>query len=238
MNYRHQLTIALAVLGLTTTVHAKPGKSGKPGEIAGTVSFAGKAPPRAPLDRHTDPVCAKTPKLAEDVVVANGKLAGVHVQITPGTAGSHAAPSAPVKVVQRDCMYEPRVVGVMAGQSVEIVNGDATFHNVRGNLGARIAWNLSQPPKAAPIVRSDLGEAGQVVSLHCDVHPWMAAWAVISDHPYFDVTSDEGSFTLKNVPPGTYTVQAWHPVLGLEKAQVTVKPGKTAKASFTFRAKQ
>lgn len=223
---------ALALLLLTGTAAAAPNT----GSITGTVTWKGAAPARAELDRARDPVCAKNPRLAEDVVVTDGKLRDVHVRVKLGSGGTHAAPATAVTVTQRDCMYTPRVVGLLAGQKLEVVNADATFHNVRGNLGAKILWNLAQAAQAPAIVRSEVGKAGDVVSLHCDVHPWMAAWAVITDHPFFDVTEADGTFELKGVPAGSYTVEAWHPTLGLKTVKVKVKKGKAAKATFAFAA--
>ncbi len=226
-----------AVAAIAGPAAAQPKPKPRPtGTIAGTVTWTGAAPSRAELDRKSDPVCARTSQLSEDVVVAAGKLRDVHVRLKVGSAGTHAAPAVPVVVVQSGCMYAPRVVGVIAGQKLEIVNSDPTFHNVRGNLGAKILWNLAHTAGGAAHSRSDLGQAGDVVSLHCDVHPWMAAWAVISDHPFFDVTAADGGFELRDVPVGSYTLEAWHPTLGLKTAKVKVKKGKPAKVTFTFAA--
>lgn len=220
----------LLVLALSSTASAE--------SISGTVSLKGTPPERKALDRTSDPVCAKTPKLAEDLVVEKGKLKDVLVRIKVGTAGlaPASAPETPAVITQSECMYSPRVVGVVAGQKLEIRNGDPTFHNVRGTLGSQILWNLAHLAGGAPHVRSDLGKPGEVVSLHCDVHPWMAAWAVVSDNPYFAVTGADGTFKIDGLPPGTYTVEAWHPTLGLQSTKVKVKKGKTAKAAFTFAA--
>lgn len=229
-----RLLAALALCAAAASPAAAQPAKPATGTIAGVVSWKGEPPARPALDRKTDPVCAKTPRLAEDVVVEAGKLRDVHVRLKNGSAGSHAAPETAVAIVQSECMYSPRVVGLVAGQKLEIVNADPTFHNVRGNLGARILWNLGQAASAPALTRADVGKAGEVVSLHCDVHPWMAAWAVITDHPYFDVTGSDGAFELRDVPVGTYTLEAWHPTLGLRTAKVKVKKGKTARASFTF----
>jgi plastocyanin len=228
------IAVAVAVAGKDSGTGTGATKSTATGTITGKVAFAGKAPAREPLVRDSDPVCDKTPKLSEDVVVTDGRLRDVLVRLPIGAAGVHAAPADPVVVTQRECMYAPRVVGIVAGQKVIIRNGDPTYHNVRAASGKKTVFNLSQPAEAPEIVRENLGKPGDVVSLHCDVHGWMQAFAVINDHPFFAVTPDDGSFTLANVPVGTYQLEAWHPTLGQQTAKVTVKAGKTVAATFTF----
>ncbi|MBL8623961.1 MAG: carboxypeptidase regulatory-like domain-containing protein [Myxococcales bacterium] len=226
------LATALACAATGTAVAAPPA-----GSITGAVTWTGPAPEAKPVDRSSDPVCAKTAHGTDDVVVTDGKLRDVLVRIKVGGAPAAAAPTTPAVIAQSECMYAPRVVGVIAGQALEIRNLDATFHNVRGNALTKVLWNLAQPKGAAPIVRDLAGRAaGDVVSLHCDVHPWMAAWVVVSDHGFFAVTGADGGFTLPGVPPGSYTVEAWHPTLGLKTAKVKVKKGKPTKVRFTFAA--
>ena len=221
---------ALALCGAAATARADGGT------IKGTVRWKGAAPERPMLDRMSDPVCAATPRASEDVVVDKGLVKDVLVRIKVGTAGTHAAPATPAVVVQDQCMYGPRVVGVLAGQTLEIRNGDPTFHNVRGNRAGKVVWNLAQPAQAPAITRKELGAPGDIVDLHCDVHPWMAAWVAVMDHPDFAVTGADGAFTITGVPPGTYTLEAWHPVLGLTSTKVKVKNGKPTKATFTLAA--
>lgn len=224
---------ASATIGLLLARHALADEPGT-GIITGVVELEGKPPKRAQLKRDSDPVCAKSPRLSEDVVVTDGKLRDVHVRIRVGTAGTHKAPADPALVNQLECMYEPRVVGVMEGQGVTIQNSDPTYHNVRGAKGKRTVWNLGQPARTPAIVRKDLGKAGEVVSLHCDIHPWMRAYAVITDHPYFQVTGADGSFSISDVPAGTYVLEAWHPDLGLKSSKVKVRKGKTARVTFRY----
>ena len=229
---------SLLVVAALTGAVASPAMAGPTtGSITGAVTWTGPAPEAKPVDRASDPVCAKTARGTDDVVVTDGKLRDVLVRIKVGGAPAAAAPTTPAVIAQSECMYAPRVVGVIAGQALEIRNLDATFHNVRGNALTKVLWNLAQPKGAAPIVRDLAGRAaGDVVSLHCDVHPWMAAWVVVSDHGFFAVTGADGAFTLPGVPPGSYTVEAWHPTLGLKTAKVKVKKGKPTKVRFTFAA--
>jgi plastocyanin len=207
---------------------------GKTGSVAGAVKYLGKAPTRKPLDRSSDKACARTAALDEEVVVAAGKLRDVHVRIQSGTAGKHAAPATPVVIKQTDCTYRPRLVGAMVGQKVVIENADPTMHNVHAYQDSDTAFNRSQPRGAKPIEHGDLGEAGQVFTLKCDVHAWMKAFIPLTDHPYFAVTGDDGGFVLKDVPAGSYVVEAYHPKLGVKKKPVVVEAGKAAAVDFVF----
>ena len=226
--------LVVALLALLVHDRTADAADGETGRIVGVVEFSGPAPKRPMLARDTDPVCAKTPKASEEVVVTDGRLRDVHVRIKVGTAGTHEAPERPVRVQQLECMYRPRVVGIVQGQDVVITNGDPTYHNVRAAQNKRTLWNLSQPASAPALTRKNLGKAGEVVSLHCDVHPWMQAFAVITDHPFFDVTADDGAFAIEGVAPGTYELQSWHPKLGLKTTKVVVEAGKTSKIEFRY----
>jgi len=225
------LTLALLAV-LATPAAAQPKKPG-PGSIKGTVIFEGEAPTRDKLERDSDPYCAKTEKLAEDVVVTKGKLKDVLVRIQNGTAGKHAAPTAPAVIDQHQCMYSPRVVGLIAGQKLAVRNSDGTFHNVRGGVDGKMLWNKPHPKGAGPLALETSPKAGDVVTVVCDVHPWMKAFAVVQDHPYFAVTGEDGSFEIKGLAPGAYTLEAWHPTLGAKSLQVKIGTGP--KASVTAR---
>jgi len=203
------------------------------GSITGTVIFEGEAPDRKPLLRDSDPYCYKTAKLSEEVIVTRGKLKDVLVRIKNGTTGTHAAPAQPVVIDQKECMYTPRVFGMIAGQKLVARNSDGTFHTVHGTLGGKLLWNKPQADGAADLSIDPGARPGDVVDIVCDVHPWMHAYAVVNDHPYFAVTGEDGAFELKGLAPGTYTLETWHPKLGARS--LTVKIGTGPKAAVTAR---
>jgi hypothetical protein len=205
------------------------------GSLTGTVVFDGAPPPRKEIERDVDPVCAKTKELSEDVVVTDGKLRDVLVHVTKG-AKPAPAPKDPLVLTQHDCRYDPRVSAVIAGGTIAIHNGDPTYHNVHGTLAGKNVWNESQPAGNADVVKDAPGKPGDVIAHHCDVHAWMQAWTMIVDNPYFAVTGDDGAFTIPDLPPGTYTVEAWHPTLGARTATVRIKARGAAKTTFHFKA--
>lgn len=220
-----KLAIALLLLS-STAAFAEP-----VGSISGTIIFEGDAPARTDLKRDTDPYCAKTPKQSEDVVVTNKKVKDVLVRIKNGTTGAHTSPSEPVVIDQRECMYAPRVIGMMPNQKVVVRNSDNTFHNVHGTIGGKLAFNKPQTPKADDLKVDGAPKAGDVLELQCDVHDWMHAWVVVNDSPFFAVTGEDGKFTISGLEPGTYDLEAWHPKLGTRS--ITVKIGTGNKAKVT-----
>ena len=228
------LVVMMLAAGVARADAPKPAPAALTGSIKGTVIFEGEPPDRKKLKRDTDPFCAKTEKLDEEVVVEHGKLRDVLVRIKNGTAGTHPTPPTPIVIDQRECMYTPRVVGMMPGQKIEVRNSDGTFHNVRGMLVGKMLWNKPYPPNEPPLkLDASAAKAGDVVELVCDVHAWMKAYAVVQDHPFFAVTGPDGVFEITGLPPGTYTLEAWHPKLGVRS--LTVKIGKVGKNNVTAR---
>jgi len=220
--------LVLAVLAAPAFADPKPA-----GTIKGTVIYEGEGPPRAEQRRDVDPYCAKTPHLEDDVVVTKGKLKDVLVRIKNGTMGTHTTPDTPVVLDQRECMYTPRVVGVLPGQKLAVKNSDGTFHNVNGQIAGKPLWNKPQSPRSADLSLDAKASPGDVIDLVCNVHPWMHAYAVVLDHPYFAVTGEDGTFEISGLAKGTYTLEAWHPTLGTKT--LTVKIGAGAKATVPAR---
>ncbi len=202
--------------------------------IKGVVNFTGKAPEmKVPAKRKAAEFCKDKEVKYNAVVAEGGKLQDVLVRIeNGGVKGKWDAPKDAAVVDQVDCMYSPRIQGVVAGQEVSIKNSDGTLHNVHTYKGAESWFNQAQPKGAEPI-KKEL-EDTSVIKFTCDVHPWMRGFIVVTDHPFFAVTGDDGTFTINKLPAGKYKVEAWHTRFGLKTAEVEVADGKEGTATFTY----
>jgi hypothetical protein len=137
-------------------------------------------------------------------------------------------------VEQEGCAYRPRIQGAQVGQAIVVKNGDKTMHNVHSYKGTATMFNRAQPPSAPALNEALTDKDVGVIKFKCDVHPWMAGYLVVSDHPFFATTDAKGAFTIKDVPPGKYKMEAWHEKLGTQTAEVTVTEGMPASVAFTF----
>jgi len=220
---------ALALVVLSSTAFA--------GSVKGTVLFEGEPPTQETLKRDSDQKCAKG-RADEAVIVTKGKLRDVVVRIKNGSGGTHTAPADPVFIDQQDCMYTPRVVGIVAGQKLKVRNSDNTFHNVWGQLANKDLFNKPQAPKAADLeLDPSTAKAGDIVELKCGAHSWMHAYVAVQDHPFFAVTTADGKFEIKGLPIGTYELEAWHPTLGTKTMKIVIGKGKRGDVSARFSYK-
>jgi Carboxypeptidase regulatory-like domain len=211
------------------------------GTITGRVRLDGTRPKLRPIDMSAEPYCEKvhpTPVMPPEVVVGkDGALANVVIYVKGGELERYRfpTPTQPVELDQRGCMYEPHVVALMTNQPLEVKNDDQTTHNVHALPNENPEWNESQPIGAAPIEqRFAIPELA--IPLRCNVHPWMTAYVFVFPDPYFAVTRNDGHFEIKNLPPGTYTVEAWQEKYGIEDQRVTVAPKQSTELSFAFNS--
>jgi plastocyanin len=227
----------------TTTQQPTPTEVVDPatvGTITGTVTLDGAALAPREIMLGGSPACAKlhsSPLIYPEVVTGNhGALADVIVYVKSGVENYRfAAPATPARIDQRGCMYEPHVQGLMVGQKLSVTNTDPVLHNVLMLPRQNIPWNKSQPIGSTPIETSfDRPELAMKVL--CNIHPWMCAYVFAFSHPYFDVTSKKGTFELKNLPPGTYTIEAWQEKYGTQDQSVTLAAKDAKSISFTFKA--
>src|SRR5688572_23086409 len=208
------------------------------GTVAGRVAIDGAVPPNAALKLGGDAVCERAHKggvTAETFVSENGGLGNVFVYVKDGLGQYFFdVPSEAVKLDQSGCVYKPHVFGVRVGQNIEFVNSDATGHNVHALPNANQEFNFSQPIQRQKDTRF-FTTPEVMVRFKCDLHNWMSAFAGVLDHPYFAVTSPGGQFELKDVPAGTYTIEAWHEKLGTQTQSVTIGENDSKDISFTFK---
>ena len=252
------LALSLGALGSACTKEPSPGDtntnagaakakySGATGTVNGVISFNGTPPAAKKIDSSADPVCGqKNPNLeTEDTVVKDGKLANAFVYIKDGTTADGKkvgdfewdTPTTSVQLDQNGCHYRPHVLGVQTNQKISITNSDPTTHNIHPTPKQNPEWNQSQPNGAAPIEKT-FARSEILVPVKCNQHPWMKAYIGVMKTPFFAVSADNGSFTIKGVPAGTYTVAAWHEggADGTTKTvQVTVPANGSVTADFTF----
>jgi len=205
------------------------------------VKFTGKAPINPVIDMSEEAKCKvkyTTPPREETVSVnANGTLANVFVYVKAGLPESYKAPapSGPVVLDQNGCRYHPHAFGILVGQALEIKNSDGILHNIKAKGVKNRPFNISQPTTMSSSRTFSAPEV--MVPLECNVHGWMHAWLGVLPHPFFAVSGSDGAFTITGLPPGTYTLEAWHEKYGTQTASVTVSGSGTKTADFTFAAK-
>ena len=208
------------------------------GTISGKINFSGKQASRK-INMDADPQCAKlhpSPVSDESIAVnKNGMLANVFVYIKNGLENKNFEPPAnPVVIDQNGCWFNPRVLGIQVGQTLQVKNSDPVTHNIHPLPEINREWNQSQAPDSEPFMRK-FTQPEVMIKVKCNIHAWMHAWVGAIAHPYFAVTGADGTFQLKSVPPGNYTIEIWHEELGKQEQQVTLSPASASEVTFNFK---
>ncbi|MGH7913676.1 MAG: carboxypeptidase regulatory-like domain-containing protein [Candidatus Binataceae bacterium] len=205
------------------------------GTIVGTVKFNGAPPARKPVEISKDrEVCGAVTHYDESLIVdASGGIANAVVSIPAIAKGAPLIPLKDVKFDQKNCDYTPHVLVFPVGSTVDIVNSDGILHSIRTDSKRNPALDMAQPPFKRVIVVPPL-KYSELIGVGCDAHNWMHGWWFVAGNPYFAVTDGSGNFTIKAVPPGTYTLEVWQEKLGTQARKVTVEPGKTVTVDFTM----
>ena len=212
------------------------------GTITGTIKFTGVAPKNPPIDMSEEAACKakyKTTPTEENVVAGPANaLANVFVYVKAGVPAGQTftAPTTAVVLDQDGCRYHPHVLGIMVGQPLEILNTDPVLHNIKAIAKVNRPFNVSQPSAGMKTTRTFTAPE-VMVNLECNVHGWMHAYAGVRPDPFFAVSAANGSFTISGLPPGTYTIEAWHEKFGTQTATVTIAGTESKTQNFTFAAR-
>lgn len=206
--------------------------------LTGNIKFAAAPPAMGTIPMGADPYCQSqhsTPAKDEEVVVGpGGELANVFVYIKD-IKGSFAPPSKAEVLDQKGCQYFPHVHGVMVGQPLEIKNSDSTLHNVHAMPEVNSQFNEGQPVQGMVATKKFDKAELKPFRIKCDVHGWMKSWLAVMPHPYFAVSAMNGSYSIPNLPPGQYTIVAWHEKYGQQEQQITVGAKESKAVDFTFK---
>lgn len=223
----------------SVTTRAPGGPFGT-GAITGVVRFSGTVPDNPLIDMHAAPRCRAIyhadPRQLVVVVSPHGTLANVFVYIKAGLprGGRYAAPDDAVVVTQRGCQYHPRVFGMMVGQTLSLRNDDVVAHTLSVPSVTNPSFTINQSPG---MTTDHVFQTAEVmVPLQANAHRWMRAYTGILPHPFFATTGQSGRFTISRLPPGTYTLEAWHEAYGRRTATVTVGDSATAHVTFSYAA--
>jgi plastocyanin len=157
----------------------------------------------------------------------------VVVYVSAGAPDESSTPSQPVQLVQKGCRFTPHVVAMQTGQPVQMVNDDSTAHNIHPLATNNREWNKAEPPGTSPL--SESFARPEFISVKCNIHPWMHAYFAVLKTSHYAVTGDNGAFSLNNLPPGKYTITAWHETLGTQTQEITVTGNETVPVNFVFK---
>ena len=208
--------------------------------VSGKVSFEGDAPKNPRINMTAEPDCQglhSEPVHAEAAIVGeDGALGNTFVWVKDGLEGKKfQTPSSSVALDQKGCIYKPHVIALQTRQVLAVSNGDPTTHNVHPLPKVNREWNKSQTANA-PVIERKFSRQEIMLPVKCNIHPWMRSYINVVDHPFFAVTGADGSFEIKGLPPGTYTIEAVHERFKSQEMSVTVGASESKQVDFSYKA--
>jgi plastocyanin len=213
--------------------------TGHEATVTGTINIQGTIPKPNRIDMWADPVCLeRNPNPTVDWLIVNqDKVLNAFVYLKGEALNAYrfAVPDSEVVLQHRDCFYSPRVLGVRVGQNLRVINSDRTTHNTHPIPKLNVEWNQSAAANSPPIVKT-FTRPELLIPFKDNQHPWEKAYLSVMDHPFFAVSNELGTFEIRGVPPGTYTLVVWHERLGEQQLEITLVPGEIRTADFTFDA--
>src|SRR5258705_2382285 len=236
------ITIFIGVPLNSATSQNKPRykATGDEANLVGTISFAGVPPEPRRFDISADPICENVnPESAtEDVIVTDGKLANVFVYAPAGDALDAYVfdiPSAEVTLEHKGCHYVPHILGMQTQQILKLLNSDPTTHNTHATPKNNNEWSQTQPP-GVPAIEKHFALPELLIPIKDDQHPWEKAYVGVLSHPFYTVSSKDGSYKISGLPPGQYTIVAWHEKYGEQTADVSIARREQKTLDLTFNA--
>jgi hypothetical protein len=237
------LAAGLALFGITGSLAALPSAAyeavavNNGGTIEGVITLSGSHAGATITTTKNQDYCGATIPDPTYTIDSAGGLANVIVYLKDITKGK-PGPTEPLKLVNEHCMFSPRVQGAMVGEQITISSDDPILHNTHPQNAETNAtiYNIALPFKGFSVTKP-LPANPELIKIKCDAHEWMHAWIMELDHPYYTTTGSDGHFTIKDVPPGSYTLAVWHEAAGEKSEPVVVAAGKTTKSKITLAAK-
>jgi len=231
---KNALSLAVAVL-MTTAAAAGAYEAmdvANGGTLAGTVKYAGEPPEAETFEVTKDTSACGTEKTKPELVVGSDKgIKNVVVVVNAAKGKALEVPAEPIPFDQKGCEYQPHVLAFPAGSTLEVLNPDGVLHNVHAMGSANPEKNVAMP-KFKKKIAWKVDKPEWPIAVKCDAHPWMKAYWISMEHPYYAVTDETGAFSIEGLPPGDYQVEVWHETLGKTTQNVSITGGETTNASW------
>ncbi len=228
-----QLSSLVLVAALLTTVGDVRGAT-----VLGEVKFTETPPKLAGVKVTKDQdYCGEVLPNDSYLIDPNGGLKNAVVFIEAAPVTTSADPQKLNVIENSGCRYVPRIHAMQKGERLRIRNNDPKLHIPHSYLQQKTVFMLSLPFKNTILEATHKIRDAGILKLVCDTHAWMLGYVHVFDHSFFAVTDDKGAFSIANVPPGTYTLKAWHEEAGTRIQEITVLEGGDVRVDFQFSNK-